>query len=181
MVLSDHDIKLAMKWGQLEIEPLPDQKAIQPASIDLHLGYKFLRPKIRGDELAVEISGPGSYEWSEILHFTDYPFVLKPGCVALGETLERVRLGDLSGQFSGCSTIGRAFLAVHITAGYIDPGFNGKITVEMVNHGPSPLILRPGQRIGQLVLSRLSSPPSRPYDGRYQGAIGVEPPKEEKK
>jgi len=128
-----------------------DGRQIQPCSIDLRLSHNPLRDYVTGEEL---------------------PWLLPPNACALGDTVERVQLpNDLAGTLSGKSTLGRQFVVVHITAGHIDPGFRGTITLEIKNIGHTPIQLKPGTPIAQLIVTRLDSS-SRGYHGRYQDQFG---------
>lgn len=160
-MLSDKDIKKALKSGDLEIEPLsnPDLQ-IQPCSVDLTLGNIFIVPSVcfnhtdRPRELAdrrIEVPDNGTYE-------------VYPGDFILAATRERVKLSNkLSARAEGRSSIGRLGLLIHLTAGFIDSGFNGCITLELANLSRSVIILTPGMRICQLAVFKLSSPCERPY------------------
>ena len=112
----------------------------------------------------------------EELSWRDRHIIMPPGAAWLVATEERLVLpNDLCAQVHGCSTIGRKFLTVHVTAGHIDAGFFGQITLELVNLGHRPIILRPGARIGQLVFTRHL--PTEPYSGRYAGQMGPTAPR----
>lgn len=155
MILSDTDIIAALADGTIVIEPLDDcDMQIQPASVDLRLfdGLKTQHGRPRG-------------------------WVLHPGDFALGCTIERVRVpNDMVCRVEGRSSLGRVGLAVHITAGFCDPGFDGQITLEFANLGEEPVTLSPGMRICQIVFHRLSSPAARPYGyqrgSKYQYQTG---------
>ena len=145
MLLSDRDIRRELATGDLLIEPLRDSQ-YQPASVDLRLGNTLRRI----EETPFVMQGPG--------------FVLQPGRFILGETLEYMHIpSHLAAQFSGKSSLGRIGLQTHCTAGFVDPGFKGTLTVELSNLSGTGIWLTPGQPIGQLCLFRLSSPPERPY------------------
>lgn len=171
MILSDLGIRDALAAKDIAIAPF-DPERIQPASYDLVLGDTLKVPVVTneptfGDDII----------WHDV-PLKGKDFVLHRGCFCLGATLERVRLGaDIGASLSGRSTIGRKGLAVHITAGWIDPGFDGHITLELYNCGPRPLILRAGTAIGQLIFHALDQTCRKPYAGRYQFAAGVEAPK----
>src|SRR5690349_4808797 len=162
MILSDVSLRAELDAGSLVIDPPPADEAIQPASIDLHLG-KELR-----NRSGVGMDRPG--EW-----------YLDPGRFLLGHTAESVQIpAHLVAQLNGKSSLGRLGLAIHITAGFIDPGFRGQITLELHNCSPTPIRLTPGMPIGQLVLMRLTEPAERPYGSaglgsHYQGQTGATP------
>src|SRR5262245_43557461 len=166
MILSDRDIRRRLEGGELAIEPLADRELqIQPASVDLRLGHEFLvyRPA------QVTVLDPGdpasiaaSMERVEVQ--PEGAFVLHPGEFALGTTVERVRMPrDLVGVVDGRSSIGRLAVVVHATAGFVDPGFEDQVTLELSNIGSIAVKLYPGTRIAQIVLHELSSPAELPY------------------
>lgn len=162
MILSDGDIKLALKSGEITVDPY-DEKYIQPASIDLHLDKKFLvfdtnhnfviDPKKPMDELMKEIE------------ITDEkPFVLHPGEFALGMIFEKTGVNNaMVGRLEGKSSVGRMGLLIHITAGFLDPGNNLKMTLELHNTATLPIILYYKMPIAQMAFERLSSPCEKPY------------------
>ena len=179
MVLSDASIARALVEGRIEIDPY-DVALLQPSSVDVRVDrffrvfhnnrYPFIDVKVEQEELTelVEVDG-------------DHPFVLHPGEFVLGSTLEIVTLpDDLAGRLEGKSSLGRLGLLTHSTAGFIDPGFNGHITLELSNVANLPITLWPGMKIGQLCLFRLSSAAEHPYGSaqygsRYQGQRGPTP------
>lgn len=181
MLLSDRDLRAELDSGRLGVDPL-DTTLVQPSSIDVRLDslfrvfnnsrYTHIDPAQQQDELTTLVD-PGEGE----------PFVLHPGEFVLGATLERVRLpDDLAGRLEGKSSLGRLGLLTHSTAGFIDPGFDGHITLELSNVANLPIILWPGMKIGQLCLLRLSSPAEVPYGSaqvgsKYQGQRGPTPSK----
>jgi dCTP deaminase len=132
--------------------------------------YTHIDPSLQQDELTSLVEPEG-----------DEPFVLHPGEFVLGSTFEQITLpDDLAGRLEGKSSLGRLGLLTHSTAGFIDPGFNGHITLELSNVANLPIILWPGMKIGQLCLFRLSSPAEHPYGSagvgsRYQGQRGPTP------
>lgn len=177
MILDDGSLKQAIGAGELRIEPLYPH-AIQPASIDLHLGATLRRPRAevgvlssgrarRLHEVDAELLAREAYTPGETI-------LLRPGEFALGTTAERVQLGPgLVGWATGCSTVARAGLMIEM-AGLVDPGFYGALTLELVNLAPFPLVLSVGERIGQLVVARTLREAERPYGtpglgSRYQG------------
>jgi dCTP deaminase len=179
VLLSDGDLAKALAAGRLSVEPY-DERMLQPSSLDVRLDryfrvfdnsrYTHIDPAIRQDELTslVEVDG-------------EEPFVLHPGEFVLGSTFERVKLpDDLAGRLEGKSSLGRLGLLTHSTAGFIDPGFCGHITLELSNVANLPITLWPGMKIGQLCLFQLSSPAEHPYGSeragsRYQGQRGPTP------
>lgn len=176
MLLSDRDLRSELADGRLLVDPL-DPSLIQPSSIDVRMDrmfrvfnnsrYTHIDPALQQDEL------------TELVEVADGdPFVLHPGEFVLAATLERFGLpDDLAGRLEGKSSLGRLGLLTHSTAGFIDPGFNGHITLELSNVANLPITLWPGMKIGQLCLFRLSSPAENPYGSqvvgsKYQGQRG---------
>ena len=151
MILSDRELRHRLRDRSIVVEPLADlELQLQPASIDLRLGRQFRRV-VRASE-----------EVEELPEGDD--FILGPGEFALGTTLERVSVPtDLVARVEGRSSIGRLAILVHATAGFIDPGFEGEITLELANLGPTPASLRVGSRVCQIVFHVLTSPVERPY------------------
>ena len=179
MVLSDRDIKSELLAGRILIEPLCD-KNIQPASVDVCLGsnLRIFRTSIHtcNDPLTTQDGLTESIDVPE-----GEVFVLHPGQFALGTTLERIAIpDDILGKLEGKSTLGRLGLMIHSTAGYVDPGWDGELTLELSNVATLPIVLHPGMRIGQLSFERMSSPVERPYGSEalgshYQGQRGATP------
>jgi len=180
MVLSDIDIIEQIGSGNLVIDPYEEDN-VEPASVDLRLGEeaKLVRSRyISGDKGIIDASED---DGSEKLMYDELeqPFIISPGTFVLTTTLERVKIpSDMVGHVLGRSTLGRLGISVHQTAGYIDPGFEGQITLELSNHGPAPVSFDPGQRICQIVFEELSSPALKPYgheDSQYQNQSGATP------
>lgn len=179
MLLSDRDLVAEIKAGNLQLDPF-EPALIQPSSIDVRLDrlfrvfnnhlYTHIDPAQRQDELTTLIDVP-----------QDDPFVLHPGEFVLASTSEVITLGDqLAGRLEGKSSLGRLGLLTHSTAGFIDPGFSGHVTLELSNVANLPITLWPGMKIGQLCIFRLSSPAEHPYGAavygsRYQGQRGPTP------
>src|SRR6059058_27165 len=179
MLLSDRDIRAEVAGGRLAVEPW-DPVLVQPSSVDVRLDrffrvfnnsrYTHIDPSLQQDELTALVEPQG-----------EDPFVLHPGEFVLGSTLEVVTLpDDLAGRLEGKSSLGRLGLLTHSTAGWIDPGFTGHITLELSNVANLPITLWPGMKIGQLCLFRLASPSEHPYGSplygsRYQGQRGPTP------
>jgi dCTP deaminase len=176
MLLSDRDIRVELGACRLVIEPPPDPGQIQPASIDLRLGDQVIEFHHR--PFGVIDPAVDQRDRGTPIDLGSCPFLLRPGVFALGATMETVILpDDLAARIEGKSSLGRLGLMVHSTAGFIDPGFEGQLTLELSNVSPTPIVLRPTMRIGQLCLFRLSSPAERPYGtpglgSRYQGQTG---------
>ncbi len=177
MILSDRDLRQRLAQGDLVVEPLADPDLqIQPASIDLRLDSRF--EVFRTSRLACIDPYELPADAMERLEVPPgEPFVLQPGDFVLGSTMERVRIpSDLVGRVEGRSSLGRLAIVVHATAGFIDPGFEGQITLELSNLGRTAVKLYPGMRISQIVLHQLTSPAERPYGhargSKYQGQSG---------
>lgn len=176
MLLSDRDILAETSDGRIAIDPW-DPAMLQPSSVDVRLDrffrvfenhrYPMIDPSLEQAELTREIAPVG-----------DEPFVLHPGEFVLGATYERVTLpDDIAARLEGKSSLGRLGLLTHSTAGFIDPGFSGHVTLELSNVATLPIALWPGMKIGQLCFFRLSSPSLHPYgssayQSRYQGQRG---------
>jgi len=178
-MLSDKDIKAALAEGSIVVEPIEDtEMQIQPASIDLRLGNEFrvFKHTQRGfiDPLRDDME-----EYTEVIHVADgEPFMLHPGEFVLGSIKEYVKIpDDIVAQVDGRSSLGRLAILVHATAGFIDPGFEGNITLELSNVGKMPVAFYPNMRVCQISFSRLSSPSELPYGhpdrrSKYQGQRG---------
>ncbi|RVW01313.1 dCTP deaminase [Rhodococcus xishaensis] len=179
MLLSDRDLRAEISSGRLGIDPF-EPEMVQPSSVDVRLDslfrvfdntkYTHIDPALRQDELTSLVEPtPGE------------PFVLHPGEFVLGSTLEVCTLPDnLAGRLEGKSSLGRLGLLTHSTAGFIDPGFSGHITLELSNVANLPITLWPGMKIGQLCLLKLTSAAENPYGSsavgsKYQGQRGPTP------
>jgi dCTP deaminase len=157
VVLSDRDIRAEIAAGRIVIDPfLPD--AVQPSSVDLHLDRRFrVFRNSRYPYIDVRTDQPELTELVEI--GGDDPFILHPGEFVLGSTFERVELpNDLVARLEGKSSLGRLGLLIHSTAGYVDPGWEGNLTLELSNVANLPITLYDGMKIGQISFQRLSSP-----------------------
>jgi dCTP deaminase len=176
VLLSDRDIRAELASGRVVLEPF-DETMIQPSSVDVRMD-KFFRvfenhryPHIDPAEEQPELTRLVEPEAGE-------PFILHPGEFVLASTYEVVTLpDDVAGRLEGKSSLGRLGLLTHSTAGFIDPGFSGHVTLELSNVATLPIKLWPGMKIGQLCLFRLSSPAEHPYGSaqygsRYQGQRG---------
>ncbi|KGA12729.1 deoxycytidine triphosphate deaminase [freshwater metagenome] len=176
MLLSDRDIKAEISAGRVKVEPF-DGAMIQPSSVDVRLDrffrvfenhkYSVIDPSIEQSDLTREVAVEANEE-----------FILHPGEFVLASTYEVITLpDDIAGRLEGKSSLGRLGLLTHSTAGFIDPGFSGHITLELSNVANLPVKLFPGMKIGQLCLIKLSSPAENPYGSalygsRYQGQRG---------
>ncbi|OAH10872.1 dCTP deaminase [Streptomyces jeddahensis] len=169
MLLSDQDLQAAIATGGLGISPY-DEAMLQPASIDVRLDRRFLvfenhrythiNPALEQPELTRLVEPEG-----------DEPFVLHPGEFVLASTYEEIRLPeDLAARLEGKSSLGRLRLVTHSTAGFIDPGFEGHVTLELSNMATLPIKLWPGMKIGQLCVFHLTSPAEHPYGSTIRGS-----------
>ena len=179
MVLSDRDIRAAIDARRIVIDPF-DPKYLQPASVDIHLDAQFRI--FRSTHHAYIDLRKGVDDITELVTVAEGDrFILHPGEFALGSTLERVRLGnDIVSRVEGKSSLGRLGLLIHSTAGFVDPGWDGHLTLELSNVNTIPITLYPRMRIGQLSFFQLSSPAERPYGtpelgSSYQGQSGPTP------
>ena len=179
MLLSDRDIRAEIEAGRVGVEPF-NEAMIQPSSVDVRLDkffrvfenhkYSVIDPSLEQPELTREVIADGAE-----------PFILHPGEFVLASTYEVITLpDDIAGRLEGKSSLGRLGLLTHSTAGFIDPGFSGHITLELSNVANLPVKLFAGMKIGQLCLIKLSSPAEHPYGSekygsRYQGQRGPTP------
>jgi dCTP deaminase len=176
MLLSDRDIRAEIAAGRVAVEPFAESM-VQPSSVDVRLDrffrvfenhkYSVIDPSIEQSELTREV----------VVEPNEH-FILHPGEFVLASTYEIITLpDDIAGRLEGKSSLGRLGLLTHSTAGFIDPGFSGHITLELSNVANLPVKLFPGMKIGQLCLIKLSSPAEHPYGSavyasRYQGQRG---------
>ena len=179
MLLSDRDILAEIDAHRISVEPY-DESMIQPSSIDFRLDryfrvfenhrYPHIDPAADQSDLTRIVEADG-----------EEPFILHPGEFVLGSTYEVVTLpDDIAARVEGKSSLGRLGLLTHATAGFVDPGFSGHVTLELANVATLPIKLYPGMKIGQLCFFRLSSPAAHPYGSekygsRYQGQRGPTP------
>jgi dCTP deaminase len=179
VVLSDRTIRRLLAEGRIEIDPL-DESLIQPSSVDVRADrlfrvfhnarYPFIDVKQQMEDLTelVEVDG-------------ERAFILHPGEFVLGSTLERIRLpDDLVARLDGKSSLGRLGLLIHSTAGFIDPGWDGQVTLELSNVSNLPITIYPGMKIGQISFVQLTEPADSPYGSgaigsKYQGQRGPVP------
>lgn len=166
MIYGDSKIEEALDSGDLVIDPLETELQLQPASVDLRLGNEFSKV-----DRSVEVIDPRDDITFDVREFDD--FVLDTGEFTLATTKETIKLPDyLAARVVGRSSIGRLGIVVHATAGYIDPGFRGKITLELHNTGWRPVSIPPGTRVCQLVFEEASGVQNE-YDGKYQHQDGT--------
>jgi dCTP deaminase len=168
-VLSDRDIRAELEAGRIKIDPY-DPADLQPSSVDLHLDRSFR--VFRNNRYAyIDVRAPQP-DLTEMLRIEDdEPFILHPGEFVLGQILEWVELpDDLVSRLEGKSSLGRLGLLIHSTAGYVDPGWKGNLTLELSNVANLPIALYFGMRIGQISFFRMSSPVERPYGSKGLGS-----------
>jgi dCTP deaminase len=172
-VLSDRDIRESLESGRVRIDPY-DPSCLQPSSVDLRLDRDF-RVFHNNRYPYIDVRAPQP-DLTELVSVRDeQPFILHPGEFVLGQTLEWVELpDDLVARLEGRSSLGRLGLLIHSTAGYVDPGWKGKLTLELSNVSKLPIALYHGMKIGQISFVRMSSPVERPYGSpelgsKYQG------------
>ena len=166
MILSDRDIHARLRQGDLKISGISDEEQqVQPASVDLRLSAEFLIYKpARVACLDPREPATLTAATERVKVPTGEAFILHPGEFALGSTIERVSIPhDLVARVDGRSSVGRLAIVVHATAGFIDPGFTGEITLELCNIGRIPVRLYPGMRIAQIVFQTMTSAAERPY------------------
>lgn len=180
MILSDRDIKLALKNKEIIVRPKPNlDEQLGSSSLDLRLGYQFRVFKHRRQPFVDPLDPTTIEGMTELVTISKKePYVLQPREFVLGSILEWVELPDfLSARIDGRSSLGRLGLVIHSTAGHIDAGFQGAITMELTNIGMMPIMLYPKMRVCQLVFEQLSSPADRPYTkkpgAKYAGHKGV--------
>jgi dCTP deaminase len=173
MVLSDRTIRQYIEEGRIKIDPY-DPDELQPASVDLHFDKRVL--VFRNNTAGYLDLRKDSVDLTEEVEIEpDVPFMLHPGEFVLGSTLEHIEIpNDLVARLEGKSSLGRIGLLIHSTAGYVDPGWKGHLTLELTNVSRIPITLYYGMRIGQISFLELSTPVDRPYGSpglrsRYQG------------
>jgi dCTP deaminase len=183
VIFSDRSIKEAIETGRIEIDPF-DPSYVQPSSVDLRVDsifrvfenhrYPHIDPRADQDDLTTEVVTE------------DEPFILHPGEFVLGSTFERVRLGhDIVARLEGKSSLGRLGLLIHSTAGFVDPGFDGYLTLELSNVANLPIAIHPGMKIGQISFYQMTTEADHPYGtseagSKYQGQRGPTPSRSHK-
>jgi dCTP deaminase len=179
VILSDRTIRDEIDAGRIVIEPF-EPGCVQPSSVDLHLDRWFR--VFRNHTLGHIDVKQNLEELTELLEADDDdPFILHPGEFVLGSTAERVALpDDLVGRLEGKSSLGRLGLLIHSTAGFVDAGWDGQLTLELSNVASLPITLYPGMKIGQISFMRMTTPADRPYGSgelgsKYQGQRGPRP------
>jgi dCTP deaminase len=162
MILSDVDLEKELANGRLVIDPL-GPNAVQPSSVDLRVGDQF-RVFNNSRYPFIDVRQPMEDLTELVTTEGDGPFILHPGEFVLGTTIERVELpDDLVARLEGKSSLGRLGLLIHSTAGFIDAGYRGHLTLELSNVANLPITLYPGMKIGQISLFQLSTPARSPY------------------
>jgi dCTP deaminase len=179
LILSDRDIRVAIKDGRIGIDPFDDSN-VQPSSIDLHVD-RYFRTFHNARHPYIDVKKPMEDLTELVKVEPDEAFILHPGEFVLGSTSEYVRLpNDLVARLEGKSSLGRLGLLIHSTAGFVDPGFEGRLTLELSNVANLPITIYPGMKIGQIGFFRLTSPAENPYGSKgmgskYQGQRGPTP------
>jgi dCTP deaminase len=181
MVLSDRSIRAEVESGRLVFDPY-DPSMVQPSSVDVRADRRF-RVFHNARYPFIDVRQPMD-DLTELVEVSDEePFILHPGEFVLGQTLERVRLpDDLVARLEGKSSIGRLGLLIHSTAGFVDPGFEGNLTLELSNVANLPITIYYGMPIGQISFMRMDSPVESPYGSieagsKYQGQAEPTPSK----
>ena len=176
MILSDKDIRSALDAGRISIEPF-DPDDLQPASVDLHVD-RFFRVFHNARYPFIDVKKPME-DLTDVFEVKEEEaFILHPGEFVLGSTTEFVRLpGDLVARLEGKSSLGRLGLLIHSTAGFIDCGFEGHLTLELSNVANLPITIYPNMKIGQISFFQMSSEAENPYGSKkigskYQGQRG---------
>ena len=179
MILSDRTIREEIAAGRIVIDPL-DERSIQPSSVDLHCDSLF---RVFRNDTTPYIDPKQSHEdLTELVEVKEGgAFILHPGEFVLGSTLERVALpDDLVARLEGKSSLGRLGLLIHSTAGFVDAGWDGHLTLELSNVATLPIALYPGMKIGQISFLKMTTPAENPYGSKatgskYQGQRGPTP------
>jgi dCTP deaminase len=179
VVLSDRTIRRLLEEGRIGIDPY-DETLIQPSSVDVRVD-RFFRVFHNARYPFIDVKEPQD-DLTELVEIADdQPFILHPGEFVLGSTLERIQLpDDLVARLEGKSSLGRLGLLIHSTAGFVDPGWDGHVTLELSNVANLPITIYYGMKIGQLSFVQLSEPADRPYGSdelgsKYQGQQGPTP------
>ncbi len=178
MVLSDKTIRALLDAGRIEIDPY-DPALLQPSSVDVRVDRYFR--VFRNSRYPYIDVKQEQEDLTEMVEIGDEPFILHPGEFVLGSTLERVKLpDDLVARLEGKSSLGRLGLLIHSTAGFIDPGWDGHVTLELSNVANLPITIYHGMKIGQLSFVQLSEAAEHPYGSsglgsKYQGQRGPTP------
>lgn len=166
-IWSDEDIRRGLRTELITVDPFPNSKDIQPASLDLRLGTRFCRYKKKSflsRLLNRGIIDPRVHVGSQMQKLCQLEIIMEPNTFLLGVTMEKVTISNgVVARVEGKSSIGRLGIAIHTTAGFIDPGFSGYITLELSNLSPRPIRLYSGMRICQIAFSETKTPSLSPY------------------
>ena len=179
MIFSDRTIKEAIGGGRILIDPY-DETMVQPSSVDVRCGHLF-RVFENHKYPLIDPKAPQHDLTTSVKAGEDDPFILHPGEFVLGSTMELVGLdNDIVARLEGKSSLGRLGLLIHSTAGFVDPGFKGQLTLELSNVSNLPIAIYPGMKIGQISFYQLSEPAENPYGSpgaasKYQGQAGPTP------
>jgi dCTP deaminase len=175
VIFSDRSIREAIDSGAIQIDPY-EPSFVQPSSVDLRVGDGF-RVFVNHKYSEIDPRSPQA-DLTKLVEVGEDAFVLHPGEFVLGSTLERVKLGDnVVARLEGKSSLGRLGLLIHSTAGFVDPGFEGHITLELSNVATLPIKIYPGMKIGQISFYQMTTPADSPYGSpelgsKYQGQSG---------
>ena len=179
MILSDRSLREAIETGRIVVDPF-DPSTVQPSSIDVRVDRLFR--VFRNHTAGVIDVKQDTQALTELVEISEGGvFMLHPGEFVLGSTLERVAVpDDLVGRVEGKSSLGRLGLLIHSTAGFVDAGFDGHITLELANVASLPITLYPGMKIGQVSFMQMTTPADKPYGrgaagSKYQGQRGPTP------
>jgi dCTP deaminase len=179
MILSDRTIREEIAAGRIVVDPF-DESFLQPSSIDLRVD-RYFRVFRNHSAKVIDVKENQEYLTELVEVGNEQPLILHPGEFVLGATLERIALADdLVGRLEGKSSLGRLGLLIHTTAGFVDPGFEGFLTLELSNVANLPITVYPGMKIGQISFLRMTSPADRPYGSsllgsKYQNQRGPTP------
>jgi dCTP deaminase len=178
VILSDHTLREELARGRIVVEPF-DERCLQPSSIDVKLSPHF---RVFRNHTAGIIDVKAAVDLTEPVEIPeDGVFMLHPGEFVLGSTLERIAVpDDMVSRIDGKSSLGRLGLIIHSTAGFIDPGFDGHITLELTNIATLPITLYPAMKVGQVSFMRMTTSADNPYGkgatgSKYQGQRGPTP------
>lgn len=170
MILSDRTIREEVAAGRIVIEPFNDA-CVQPSSVDLHIDRSFR--VFRNHTMGLIDVKKNLEDLTELIEVDDddHPFILHPGEFVLGSTAERVAVpDDLVARLEGKSSLGRLGLLIHSTAGFVDAGWDGQLTLELSNVASLPITLYPGMKIGQISFIRMTTPADNPYGSKKVGS-----------
>jgi dCTP deaminase len=169
MILSDHSIRDEVEAGRIVIEPF-DDRCVQPSSVDLHVD-RYFRVFRNHSQRVIDVK-EDQEELTELVEMVgEDALILHPGEFVLGSTLERVALpDDLVGRLEGKSSLGRLGLLIHSTAGFVDAGWDGHLTLELSNVANLPITVYPGMKIGQISFIKMTTAADHPYGSRDLGS-----------